>query len=55
MKMKPKIKKRPSKLRRGVVLPTMVSLVSQGAAIKKPRVMRARQTFWAVRFCTVIV
>ena len=42
----------PKKLRRGVVLPPMVWLVIHGAAIKKPRVIRARHTFWAVRFCT---
>ena len=42
----------PKKLIKGVVLPPMVSLVSHGAAMKKPRVIRARHTFWAVRFCT---
>jgi hypothetical protein len=35
----------PKKLRRGVELPPMVWLVIHGAAMKKPRVMRARQTF----------
>ena len=43
------------KLNRGVVLPPMVSLVIHGAAMKKTRVMRARQTFWAVRFCTDLI
>jgi hypothetical protein len=44
-KMKPKTKRTPSKPRRGVVFPLMVWLVSHGAAMKKPRVIRARQTF----------
>ena len=35
----------PKKLRRGVVLPSMVWLVIHGAAMKKPRVIRARHTF----------
>ena len=35
----------PKKLSRGVVLPPMVWLVIHGAAMKKPRVIRARQTF----------
>ena len=43
---------RPKKLRRGVELPPMVWLVIHGAAMKKPSVIRARHTFWAVRFCT---
>ena len=42
----------PKKLIKGVVLPLMVSLVSHGAAMKKPRVIRARHTFWAVRLYT---
>ena len=42
----------PKKLSRGVVLPPMVWLVIHGAAIKKPRVIRARHTFWVVRLCT---
>ena len=42
----------PKKLRRGVELPPMVWLVIHGAAMKKPSVIRARHTFWAVRFCT---
>ena len=45
-------KPRPKKLRRGVELPPMVWLVIHGAAMKKPRVIRARHTFWAVRLCT---
>jgi hypothetical protein len=35
----------PKKLRRGVELPPMVSLVIHGAAMKKPRVIKARHTF----------
>jgi hypothetical protein len=35
----------PKKLRRGVVLPSIVWLVIHGAAMKKPREIRARQTF----------
>ena len=42
----------PKKLSRGVVLPSRVWLVIHGAAMKKPSVIRARHTFWAVRFCT---
>jgi len=35
----------PKKLRRGVVFPLMVWPVIHGAAMKKPRVIRARHTF----------
>jgi hypothetical protein len=35
----------PKKPRRGVALPLIVWLVIHGAAIKKPRVIRARHTF----------
>jgi hypothetical protein len=35
----------PKKLRRGMEFPPMVWLVIHGAAMKKPRVIRARQTF----------
>ena len=37
---------------RGIALPLRVSLVNQGAATKKARVIRKRQTFWTVKFCT---
>ena len=51
-KMMMRRKATPKKLRRGVVLPPMVWLVIHGATIKKTKVIRARHTFWAVRFCT---
>jgi len=51
-KIKTRRRPRPRKLIKGAVLPPMVWLVIHGAAMKKPSVIRARTTFWAVRFCT---
>ncbi len=45
----------PKRLRRGAELPPMVWLVIHGAAMKKPSVIRARKTFWTVRFRTKLI
>jgi hypothetical protein len=39
---------------KGRTLPPKVSLVSHGAAMKKAKVIRTKQTFWTVKFCTLL-
>jgi len=51
-KIKIRRKRAARKPRKGPVSPLRVWLVIHGAAMKKPREIRASMTFWAVRLCT---